>query len=304
MLHRYSGLLAALLLSAGTVLPQEEVARFSFEVASVKPAEEGRGGLGPLRGGPGTSSPGQLSGTVSLMALLMRAYGLKDYQVSGPAWMESQRYDIAAKIPAGATRTQVSLMLRMLLEARFGLVTHREARETAVSALVVGKGGPKLKASAPKTEEDVDTLRVSPKFTKGADGFPDIAGGESLPRSYEMVIGGSDGLMYKLWARRETMEQLADRLSAQLSRPVVDETGLKETYDFALTWTLENGGAGVPRTGAPLDEIDMHNGPILSEPGPTIFAALQTQLGLRMEQRRGPMEMLIVDKAERIPTGN
>jgi uncharacterized protein (TIGR03435 family) len=234
----------------------------------------------------------------------MRAYGLKDYQVSGPAWMDAERYEIAAKIRDGATRPQVSLMLQSLLAERFGLAVHRETRELAVYALVAGKGGTKLKASDPNDTAADEATRFSPKFTKGADGFPEIAGGEKLPRSYEIVVGGSDGLMYKLWAHRETMEQLADRLSAQLNRPVVDMTELKDTYDFALTWTTENGGAGIPRTGPPPDEIDMHNGPILSEPGLSIFAALQAQLGLKLEQRRGPLEMLIVDKAEKVPTGN
>lgn len=235
----------------------------------------------------------------------MRAFQLKDYQIGGPAWMASERYEIAAKIPAGATRAQVSLMWQSLLADRFGLVAHRETREFAQYALAVAKSGPKLKASDKKSADDADTPQFfSPKFTKGGDGFPDIASGEELPRSYEMVVGGSDGLMYKLWARRETMEQLADRLSALLNRPVVDTTGLKDTYDFALTWTMENGGAGIPRTGPPPDQIDMHSGPILSDPGLSIFTALPAQLGLRLEQRRGPLEMLLVDKAEKVPTGN
>jgi len=299
-------LLAALLLSACAAFPQNEPLPPSFEVASVKPYEQDRRGLGPLRGGPGTSSPGQLSGTASLKALLMRAYGLKEYQVSGPAWMDSERYEIAAKIPAGATRPQVSLMLQSLLAERFGLAAHRETRELALYALVTAKSGPKLRASDPADTNaaETDATIFSPKLTKGTDGLPEMASGQDIPRSYEVVVGGSDGLMYKLWARRETMEQLADRLSAQLNRPVVDLTELKDPYDFALTWTLDNGGAGVPRTGPPPDQIDMHSGPILSDPGLSVFAALQSQLGLRLEPRRGPLEMLIVDKARKVPSGN
>jgi uncharacterized protein (TIGR03435 family) len=279
------------------------LAQTGFEAASVQRAAERRS---PLRGGPGTSSPGQLSGVATLRALVMRAYELKDYQVSGPAWMDSERYDIAAKIPAGATRSQVSLMLQGLLADRFGLAIHRETRELPIYALVAGKNGPKLQASDPPaaTGEEANPAVFTPKLTKGADGFPEMASGQSIPRSFEVVVGGSDGLMYKLWARRETMEQLADRLSAQLNRPVVDLTELTDRYDFALAWTMENGGAVVPRTGPPPDEIDMHSGPILADGGLSIFAALQAQLGLRLEPRRGPLEMLVVDKAEKVPTGN
>jgi uncharacterized protein (TIGR03435 family) len=285
---------------------QNSAGLLSFEAASVKPANQGRDGLGPLRGGPGTSSPGQLAGEASLKTLLMRAYELKDYQIGGPAWMESERYEIAAKIPEGATRREVALMLRSLLTQRFRLAVHRETRELAMYALEAAKSGPKLRASdtAGTVPDGTDVTIFSPKLTKGSDGFPEIAGSQKLPRSYEMVVGGSDGIMYKLWARRETMEQLADRLSAQLSRPVVDRTGLQEVYDFALTWTVENGGTGVPRTGPPPDMIEMHSSPILSDPGLSIFAALPAQLGLKLEARRGPLEMLIVDKADRVPIGN
>jgi len=278
----------------------------SFEAASVKPAGEGGRGLGPLRGGPGTNSPGQLTGVASLKALVMRAYQLKDYQVNGPAWMDSQRYEIAAKIPAGVTLSQVSLMVRSLLAERFGLTVHRETKELPFFALAVGKTGAKLQASDQDaaSAEAADGTQFLPKFNSGADGLPEMLAGQKIPRSYEMVLGGSDGLIYKLWARRETMEQLADRLSARLNRPVLDRTELKDAYDFVLTWAMESTGGGVPRTGPPPDEIDMHSGPILSEGGSSIFNALPAQLGLRLEQRRGPLETLIVDKAEKVPTGN
>jgi uncharacterized protein (TIGR03435 family) len=245
-------------------------------------------------------------GTATLKALVMRAYRLKDYQVNGPAWMDSQRYQIAAKIPAGATSSQVSLMLRSLLAERFGLTEHRETKELPLFALLVGKSGAKLQVSDQDaaSAEAADGTRFSPKFTGGADGLPEMPDGAKIPRSYEIVRGGSDGMIYKLWARRETMEQLADRLSAQLNRPVVDRTELKDAYDFVLTWAMETAGGGIPRTGPPPDEIDMLSGPILSEGGPSIFNALPAQLGLRLESRRGPLEMLVVDKVEKVPTRN
>jgi uncharacterized protein (TIGR03435 family) len=291
-------------LCAQVAAAQTDAVRPSFEAASVKPAELGGRGLGPLRGGPGTNAPGQLSGVASLKTLLMRAYRLKDYQIAGPAWMDSERYEIVAKIPQGASGPQVSVMLQELLAERFGVMAHRETKQLPLYALTIAKGGPKFKASSQDAAEVEAGTLVSPKMTMGADGLPEMAGGQTIPRSYEVVIGGSDGLVYKRWARRETMEQLADYLSARLGRPVLDATGLKDTYDFTLAWATDNGGAGVPRTGPPPDEIDMHSGPILTDPGMAIFAALPAQLGLKLEARRGPVEILVVDKADRVPKGN
>jgi len=292
---------AIFVLSACAAMAQTESP--VFDAVSVKPAEKGRG-TGPLRGGPGTSSPGQLSWTASLRALLMRAYELKTYQIEGPAWMDSERYEIAAKIPAGATNGQVALMLQALLGERFRLAAHRETKELPIYALVVGKNGPKFQESppAPAADDGTPARPVAPKLTRGADGFPDMVPGAEVARSYEVVVGGSDGVWYKLWARRETMQQLADRLSGQLNRAVVDRTELPRQYDFTLSWTMD--GSGIPRTDPPPDQMESHSGAVLSDPGLSIFTAIQAQLGLKLEQRRGPLEMLIVEKVERIPTGN
>ena len=302
---------AAVLVSLGAALAQNGQDRPSFEVASVKPAAQGGPGLGPLRGGPGTSSPGELIGSASLTALLMRAYGLKSYQVAGPAWMDSARYEVVAKIPAGASKERADSMLQSLLADRFGLVAHRETRDLPIYALVVEKNGPRLKRSpsaeerAPGAPDDGSlAARSAPKIAKGQDGFPDVPGGTDVPRSYEAVLAGRDGLLYKLWARRETMGQLADRLSSQLNRPVVDRTGLKEPYDFVLYWAVENAGGGVPRTQPPPDQIDREDAPVIAESGISIFSAVETQLGLRLAPGRGPLDMLIVDRVQRSPAGN
>jgi len=144
----------------------------------------------------------------------------------------------------------------------------------------------------------------SPKLVRGANGYPDLAPGTEVPRTYQVVLGGSDGLLYKLWARRETMPQLADRLSSQLNRAVVDRTGLQGGYDFALSWTMDAAGGIVPRTEPPPDEIEMYNSSVLTDPGLSLFNAVQAQLGLKLESGKGPVQMLVVDKLERVPTGN
>jgi len=122
----------------------------TFEVASVKPSPPvpPAGGVyfGPPRGGPGTPDPEQITWTYALMkTVLMTAYDVKNYQINGPAWLDSERYDIAVKIAPGATKEQVGVMWQNLLAERFGLKVHHESKEFQVSELVVGKDGAKLK---------------------------------------------------------------------------------------------------------------------------------------------------------------
>jgi uncharacterized protein (TIGR03435 family) len=300
----------AVLLLACTAIAQTDPVR-AFEAASVKPVEKGRPASGRLRGGPGTNSPGQLTGAASLKALLLLAYELKSYQITGPAWMESERYEIAAKIPAGASRKDVALMLRSLLAERFHLQARLETRELPIYSLVVAKSGPRFRKSPAAPEEAAATAddgalptRSVPQLIKGADGFPSLPKDADVPRSYEVVVGGSDGLMYKLWARRETMQQLADRLSSQLNRAVIDRTQLREVYDFALAWTMESVGGSVPRTDPPPDEIGVHSTPVMSDASLSLFSAVQAQLGLRLEAGKAPLEMLIVDRVEKVPAAN
>lgn len=274
----------------------------AFEAASVKPASaQSRA----LRGGPGTNSPGQLTGAATLKALIERAYEMKPYQIGGPGWMDSARYEIAAKIPQSATRQQADAMLRTLLTERFHLAAHRETKEMPILELVVAKNGPKLRDSATdqtpaaETETPIDT----PKFTTGGDGLPELAPGTKLPRSYRAMIAGSDGARIKLWARQETIAKLAEDLSSYLNRPVFDRTGLPGHYDFTLDWAMDTAG-GNPRSGPPPDMIDSFPGAIGANESTTIFAALQAQLGLRLDQKKGSVEVLIVDGADKVPAGN
>ena len=280
----------------------------AFEAASVKPESPSTGrGPGPLRGGPGTNSPGQLTGVANLKTLVERAYQMKAYQINAPSWMESARYEIAAKIPAGSTKEQASAMLRTLLADRFHLAGHRETRELPILELVVGKGGPKLNksdADANTVEPSPGEIIESPKLQKGADGLLELAPGAKLPRSYLVMVAGSDGVRIKLWARREPMSRLADDLSSYLSRPVFDRTGLDGQYDFTLDWAMDTAGGGIPRVGPPPDEIDSHPGPIGVGDSTNIFAAVQSQLGLKLEQKKGPVEVLVIDRADKIPSGN
>lgn len=285
-----TGAAVLLLLIAQTEMPP------AFEVASVKPVEARHRGAGPLRGGPGTNSPGRLSGIASMKTLLLRAYDVTAYQLSGPGWMDTERYEIDARIPAGATREQVATMLQSLLAQRFRLAVHRETHELPVFELTAGRGGPKLLESSISSEE-----AGNPRLTAGPDGYPELAAGSKLSHSYEVVIGGSDGARYQHWARHETMQQLAARLSSQLNRLVIDRTGLTGQYDFSLSWTTD--GGTIARTDPPPDMIETHNTPV-SDPGLTLFSALQKELGLRLESKKASVPVVVVDHIEKVPTAN
>ena len=212
-----------LLAIAFACFTQEQPGAPAFEAASLKAVAPGRTGLPRLHGGPGTASPGQVSGVATLKALVMRAYGVKEYQVSGPGWMDTQRYELAAKVPAGATEQQLAAMLRTFLSARLRMDARLETRELPIYSLVVAKNGPKLAKSAADDDASGDPARPpAPRLIAGADGLPDLPPGAQVARSYEVVVAGPDGVLYKRWARRESMEQLADRLSAVVNRAVVE----------------------------------------------------------------------------------
>src|SRR5262245_6496527 len=138
--------LLPVIISAG--LAQTKGASPSFEVASVKPAAPQQAGMFRIgmRGGPGTPDPGQLTyNNVALRNVIMNAYDVRTYQINGPKWIDSERFDIVAKIPPGTSKEDFRLMLQNLLAERFGLKLHKETKDLPSYALVVGKNGPKLK---------------------------------------------------------------------------------------------------------------------------------------------------------------
>src|ERR1039457_7369094 len=166
----------------------------TFEVASVKPAEPQP--MGQMRimmsGGPGTPDPGQLTySNASLKDILINAYGVKGYQISGPKWLDSERFDIVAKIPMGATKEQFRLMLQNLLAERFKLTLHHETKELPMYALVVGKGGHKLKESV----EDDAAAGAAPQGGAAGDAPPPPpgAGYGGAPVMGRMKVG-ADGM--------------------------------------------------------------------------------------------------------------
>jgi uncharacterized protein (TIGR03435 family) len=243
----------------------------SFEVASVKPSKLTTGRVTIA------NDPGRISYTnIMLRRVLLTAYDLKPYQLIGPEWLDTLRFDIEAKFPEGATNEQIQAMLRDLLATRFKMTVHRESKELPIYALLAGKTGPKIKPKADGTETGEEQV-ASMQKDEGKDGFPVLA----LPAS-GLVMETRNGRA-RITAKDVPIEKLADLLSGQAGRPVFDKTGLGGDYSFVLYFTTE--GA------APGDE-------------PFLFAALQEQLGLKLEARKGPVEVLVVDHAEKVPTEN
>jgi uncharacterized protein (TIGR03435 family) len=271
----------------------------TFEVASVKPAAHPLPFAGMLlisNGGPGTRDPGQITwSNVVLKQLLTTAYDVKPYQVNGPGWLDTERYDIVAKVPEGATTEQVNMMWRNLLKERFGMVVHHESKEFPVDELVVAKGGPKFK------ETTLDLNAPPPPPPAGPPEPPKLdKNGASETNGPGLLVTGSlgpNGPVRRMVGRAQEMLGLAMVLGDQLNRPVVDKTGLNGKYDF----NLEYAGAAL-RPGPGLAHSDP--GDNLGELETNIAAAIQQQLGLRLTPGKAKLDVVVVDKADKVPTEN
>jgi uncharacterized protein (TIGR03435 family) len=282
----------------------------SFEVASIKAAAPMVNGRLMVRMG---GDPGRADfNNVSLRDIIRLAYSVKDYQISGPDWMNSARFDIVAKIPDGAPKDQVPLMWQTLLAERFKLQMHREIKELPMYALVVAKNGPKMKESeidpnapagggpgfgGPSANGGPPSL---PPIRIGKDGTPQLPAGGRGPM---MMIGLGRG---HVTAKMMGMPGLVDMLARSVDRPVIDQTELKGTYDFTLDYTPDEStrmpmpaGIAPPPPGGG----EMH-GPENPDSGLSLFAALQAQLGLKLEAKKGPVELIVIDRVEKAPTEN
>jgi uncharacterized protein (TIGR03435 family) len=260
---------------------QQKPAELQFEVASVRPVpphDVGARGIG-LNGGPGTKNPGRFTTTnSSLSDLLMEAYNVRRYQIIGPAWMATERFDVNAKVPAGATKEQFRLMLQNLLEERFQVVTHRETKESQVFELLQAKGGHKLK------EYVEDPAAAATRVRAGGMAMRIGAGGNTKLEATGMPVG-----------------EIVRMLSNYLRMPVVDATGLTGKYNVDLQFSAEG------LAGGPAGDRAMQATPGVGAGGdwaPTLFSAVQEQLGLKLERKKGTVEVIVVDRAVKTPTAN
>jgi uncharacterized protein (TIGR03435 family) len=248
------------MLASAVLWGQTPAAPLSFEVASARvapppaPAKDDysagyNAGVRAARAAVGLRIRGNHVSVTdnSLRDLIRLAYGVKEHQISGPAWMAQEKYEIEAITPAGANQDQVPEMLRTLLEQRFQLQLHRETREMAVNVLEPSKGGAKL--------------TVAPAGRRGT----------SSARPGRVV------------ATSVSLSVFAELLTRAEDRPVIDMTGIAGLFDFDLRYTPELDAAA-------------------ADAGPSLATALTEQMGLRLERRKLPVEVLVIDRANKVPT--
>jgi uncharacterized protein (TIGR03435 family) len=249
--------------------------KLQFEVASIKPsAPDMRGMTLTVQGGPGTGDPTRIHyQNLSLHNYITIAYGVDYFQLTGPEFLESDHYIIDAKVPEGATREQLPTMMRNLLIDRFKLAAHLQDKELPVSVLIVAKGGLKMKEHVEKPKQEGDA--PAPRLSRGqdAEGYPILDGPG-------MIVGD-----HARW-RAEGIEigRVLGQIQGQLGRKVTDQTGLTGKYDFVLSWI-------------PGQNTD-------SATGPDFLEALQQQLGLKVETKKGMVPVVVVEHIERTPTEN
>jgi bla regulator protein BlaR1 len=262
-----------------------------YEVGTIKPASADDAGLEIMFTPTGVELK-----DASIQTLLELAFGLEKSRILGvPAPMRSKSYDIHAKVSAEDAPRMSKLKIEQrrtlmlpFMEERFGLKYHHETREVPVYALVIAKGGAKLKESKPGA--------AAPFIEERREG---TAGPASGPLRKRPAIG--EGMSIgsgSIQSRGGNLSFLASSLSRILGRTVVDSTGLTGNYDFSLRWTPDG---GMRNPGGP--EQGEASGATLDTGGPTLFSALQEQLGLKLESQRRPVDVIVVDHLD-LPAEN
>jgi uncharacterized protein (TIGR03435 family) len=258
--------------------------RPAFEVASVKPNKSGDGAttLGFQQGGRFRAI------NETLVRLIGEAYAtsvaLPRFQlVGGPTWIDSDRFDVDAIAEGNPSPEQGHLMLRALLADRFKLIIHADTRELPMYNLVKSRSDGKLGERLRPSDINCAALR-------GAGGTPTpVTPGQPPPCVMSFGRGS-------LSAKAMIISQLASMGLARLvSRTVVDRTGLEGAYDWTLEWTPDQASQGQPGSSGTPAHIDLDR--------PSIFTAVQEQLGLKLESTKGPVDVLVIDSVEH-PTGD
>jgi uncharacterized protein (TIGR03435 family) len=276
----------------------------TFEVASMKQGAPlpGRPDLYIMKGGGiETNDPGQFMATaVPLLSLILRAYELVPSQVASSRALATDRYDIVARVPPGATVAQVSVMLRNLLVERIGLVVHHETRRGPVYEMVVAKGGLKMKPAEPAPAGSVTGDSPSAPasglpagISVGKDDTLQLAPGRPI-----RVLYAIDASTMRMTARMQGVPELIRIMERQTGRTVRDKTGLSGKYDFDFTFTREAGPA------ADSDVSPAGPATTASDPGGDFFTAIKSQLGLKLLSKKGPVDVLVVERWNKLPTGN
>jgi uncharacterized protein (TIGR03435 family) len=323
-----TGGLAALLAATAAFAQTPPPPPLAFEVASIKPA----GPLDPVAIQQGKMNIGMRVdgaicniGSFSLRDLIRMAYEVKDFQITGAdslgGPLDAQRFNIQATMPDGATEKQVPQMLQTLLAERFKLVVRRETKDQSVYALVVAKGGPKLKESEP----DPPTAEVPAEGSEAPKKGEMVLGQGSNQVRISGNIGGANGMTVKggpmgqmrvtmadgrmhMEAAKMSMPSLADVATTFVGRPVVDMTELKGNYQVTLDLSMDDlkniaRAAGMTMPGGPGGNGGQGLADASDPSGSTIFVSIQ-QMGLKLEARKAPLPFIVIEHLQKSPTEN
>ena len=323
-----------LLLTVNAAFGQTPPSNVAFEVATVKPsppldfaklAQEAQAGKMPRLGAQVSTSQAEYI-YMTLKELISTAYDVKEYQIDGPSWLASERFDIVAKFPEGASKDDAPKMLQSLLQERFKLATHRDNKERPVLGLVVGKDGPKLKES-PAASPPIDPnapLQPGERQVDGPNGPIRIS--HASDGSITMNMGAKgivkeridmEAKIIHIESSSVAMAGFADMLTKILqmgggdARQVVDMTGLKGNYQVAVDISMADAMAAARSQGINLPTPPPGGGEaglpdsLASDPagGYTVFGSVK-KLGLKLEPRNASVERLVIDHMEKTPTEN
>jgi len=233
----------------------------AFDVASVKVSQSGADGVSRGRGNTQVSPGTVTMRNVSLKAAIRWAWHVTEYQVTGPDWLDSQRYEIAGKAAGPATEDELRLMMQALLRERFKLALHLQTKELGAYLLVAGKNGPKFHESTTAGEGSIDINQ----------------------RQLSVSV------------QRTPVSRLVELMSNMLRAPVIDRTGLKGRYD--LTLNVAQYAADLAAQGKSLDSVR-------ADPEAFLSMILQEEFGLKLEAKKMPLEVVVIDRAEKSPVEN
>ncbi len=277
-------------------LAQTSPSHLEFEVASIRPAPPIDASV---KIGVHIDGAQVRFNYLSVRDCMRYAWAVKEFQIVGPDWIGADRWDITAKLPAGANSDQVPEMLQNLLLSRFKLTFHREKKEFAVYALVAAKGGLKLKESAPDAVADA---APAPKSNVNVNAQGSAAG---------VFVDFGNGSYYtfadnKLVGHRLSMERIVDTLGRYTDKPVVDMTDAPPSkyYDFSFDITAEDWRTMLIRTAIKAGVSLPPEAVRLADASTDSLTTAMELVGLRLDSRKAPLDVMVVDHADKTPTEN
>jgi uncharacterized protein (TIGR03435 family) len=227
---------------------------------------------------------------MTMRRLLLLAYDVTGERLSGPDWLNNTTFDIMAKVPEGSTKVQVRGMLQHLLTERFKMILHHEMQEKPAYDLTVAKNGLKLKETLYPDAQKISNGSID--FTLDKNGFPILPQGLAVQARVDWMKNGSFRSTFRAFPIADLAQHLAGVLTGMITLEddptrtfvtrVIDKTGLTGRYDF----TLEYVGLGDGATGT------------------GIFAAVEKQLGLKLDKSKAPLDVIVIDHIDKVPAGN